>query len=368
MSLRRSSLVARALVAAVASLPLTASAQMPSRFVNYRQQAVPVTWFASDEARGAWPAPGATVTAAALDCISLGEGGGRPMRCAPMPLATELTASPSRLSQCLTLRERRPSAAAIATYARTGAPLADTLLFVRRRTHQTEEVRGPCRREGIDACMGVPGPVIGHRVLHMVEHEVIPASTALRVEAFDPIHSSAPWLAPLDGAWPAMPESDTYDEAPLIALTAESNTLDVRFAAWVDLVSERLHRGDTDGARAALDHVAALAPTLAGTPFVAPDLSRNRTAAEIDAIADGSEPVAVRHATLRAILGARMVETADTQHAVERARDLRTRITPAATLSRVFFQGEDPRTYVPTALGALHHLTHQRLSDPCARP
>ncbi len=368
MPLRRSSLAACALLASLASRSLAVNAQMPSRFVNYQQRHVPVTWFASDEARGAWPAPGSTLTAAALDCVALGEGGGRPIRCAPMPLATELAASPSRLSQCLTLRERRPSPAAIATYARTGSPLADTLLFVRRRTHQTQEVRGPCRREGIDACMGTPGPVIGHRVLRVVEHEVIPSSPELRADAFDPIHSTAPWLAPLNGEWPATPESETYDEAPLVALTAESNTLDVRFSAWVDLVSVRLLRRDIDGARGALDHAAELSTALAGTPFVAPDLTRNRTVAEIDAIADGSDPIAVRHATLRAILGARMIETADTQHTFERARDLRGRITPAATLSRVFFQGEDPRTYVPTVLGALHHLTHQRSSDPCARP
>lgn len=366
MRRRSTFLAAYAFVASLAAAPLSALAQMPSRFVNYQEQRVPVTWFRATEARGAWPAPGATVSAAALDCVALGEGGGRPIRCAPVALASELSASPSRLSQCLTLREQRPAPAAVATYARTGAPIAGTILFVRRHTHQTEEVRGPCRRQGIDACMGVPGPVIGRRVLRLVEHEVMPDSPELHADAFDPIHGTAPWLAPVNGDWPARPESETWDEAPLVARTAESNTADVRFAAWVDLVAARLLRRDVDAARGALDHAAELATTLTGTPFVAPDISRNRTAAEIDALANSSDPIPARHAMLRALLGARMFEAADLQRAVERARDLRNRITPAATLSRVFFQGEDPRTYVPTVLGALHHLTHQELRDPCA--
>ena len=73
--------------------------------------------------------------------------------------------------------------------------------------------------------------------------------------------------------------------------------------------------------RAALDSAAALSPELTATPFVAPDLSHPLTPAEIDAIADGSEPVAIRHARLRALIGATMFhEASDVQHALERAR------------------------------------------------
>lgn len=356
------------LLAASWATGLARAQQTPQRYLNFIDQHAPVQWYLDREDRGAWPAPGGEVHAAALDCVALGDGGGRPIRCAPMPLATELRASPSRLSECLSLREVRPAASAVATYARTGAPIAQTVLFVRLRTHQTEEVRAPCRRRGIDACMGAPpGPVIGRRVLRLTEHNVVPADATLRADAFDLVRGSAPWLVPLGGSWPAHPEGGAFDEAPIVAHTVPTASAGERFAAWVDLVTARLQRGDLTAARAALDSAAALSPELTATPFVAPDLSHPLTPAEIDAVADGSEPVAVRHARLRALIGATMFrEASDVQHALERARALRATITPPATESRVYFTGEDPRVFVPTVLGGLTRLTRQRWNDPCA--
>lgn len=360
--------------------PLAARAQSPERPVNYVERYVGLTWYRSDVERGAWPATGSPLDASALDCEALGEGGGRPIRCAPIALTAELRETSSRLAQCFALRDRRMAPAAVATYARTGVGPAGALVFVRMRTHQTEAVHGPCRRQGIDACMGVVGPVVGHRVLRVVQHDVLTGADDRRADDFEAVSGSGPWLAPADdAAWPAAPEGgaydaarptapegDAYDEAPLVARTAAPNAVDQRFAAWVDLVTARLHRGDADGARAALARAAELSTALTGTGFVAPDLARSLTVAEVDAIADGTEALAVRHARLRAIVGSHTLrDAADQQHAIERARDLRARITPPAAASRLFFHGDDPRVYVPTVLGGLHRIAHARWGRPC---
>lgn len=361
--LRRAVLGTAALVIAARA----AGAQVPPRLEHYTDRSLALQWFRPAEERGAWPAPGGSVDAAALDCTALGEGGGRPVRCVPLRLVDEVRASRSRFGQCLALRERRLSPAAVAAYARTGAGPAGTLLFVRWHQHQTEELRGPCRQRGIDACMGQVGPVVGHRVVRSVEHNVLPGAETLRADAFDPVRGSGPWLAPMQGDGPAPPGDGAFDEAPLLARTVPSQPDGARFAAWVDLTVARLHRGAVDDARASLARAVELAPALTGTPFTAPDLSRPRTAADADALADSGDPVEVRHAALRALLGADAFALhGAVAHAAERARDLRTRITPPASASRLFFRGEDPRVFVPTVLGALHRLTRQLWSDPCA--
>jgi hypothetical protein len=368
-------LAALALVLATGGV---ASAERPRSFtVTY----LPVAWYPADGERGPWPAIGATVEAAALDCTARGEGGAPPIGCRAIHLTSELRAAPSRFATCYTLRPTVLPPRAVAGYARTGGIGRPVLLFVAHRSHHTEEVLGRCQQTGIDACMPGVRPVIGHRVVRETDHAVEAWAPELAADPFAVQHGTVGWLAPEGQPWPAPPIPATskaasvsdvpppYDEGPLAALQADPDPA-IRFAAWVDLVAARLVARDAAGARDALGRAADLAVDLTGTAFDAAaltaDLPRHATAADIDAIAHGPGTDAARHARLRAILGASAVRTEDRGHLETVARDLRNTLRPAATNARSFVRGEDPLLYVPELLGELSRRVGERWTDPCA--
>ncbi|HEY4181292.1 MAG TPA: hypothetical protein VGM90_30815 [Kofleriaceae bacterium] len=341
-------------------------AQPPLR--NYEERYVPVTWFPADGERGPWPALGSTVDAAALDCTAKGEGGGQPILCHTTDLAAELRASGSPLGRCYKLHQVKLPARGLTTFATTGWNKTSTLLFVRNNTHRTDPVMGRCTETGIDACMSGLRPVIGHTVVRDSYHTVVPPRPDLTDGPFSPVHGSAIWIVPHDGAWPTAPATGTYDVKALIALATGSSPADMRFAAAVDLVTVRLLATDVVGAREALDRATAFAVELTGTAFVAPSVAP-ATAADADAIANGTEPTSARASMLHAMLGANVFATgADTEHARVLARELRAKLEPSSSASLIFFKGSDPMVYVPEVLGAMTRLVHERWTDPCGGP
>jgi hypothetical protein len=335
------------------------------------QHFVPVTAYAAAEQTTMWPAPGAPVTAAAIECDRGFVGGGRGV-CRSIPLArvTAATENNARTARCFALHAVTPSGALLRRIGQTdwsaanADPHAPRLLLTRDISREREPIHGRCLGHGLDACMG-PREVVVWRVVRQVLDEVhlVGSGPPASAEPFQPLRTSLVWLGP----WPEPTADHPANEAPLLA-QAQTRDADpaVRFAAWIDLVVARLMRNDVPQATIALNQAAAFAPALTGAAWSAPDATHTYTPTDLDAIAAGPGSIGERYNLLMGVLGLIRASggSADLLNHGERVRaTLVTRLprTPAIEI----FRSHSAQEHVPQLLGQLTLAVHWRWADPC---